>query len=179
VSSRPSITLSHVDVRHLRRAFWLARQARAAGNNPFGCLLVAEDDEVLMEHQNQALAPIPVRTTHAETDLAREAASVYTPQELLSCTLYSSVEPCAMCAGAIYWAGIGRVVFGMTQHELKDLTSEHLRLPTLDLPCREVFARGQFQVEVLGPALAEEARAVHDGFWSSPAPRRFSNSPAT
>jgi tRNA(Arg) A34 adenosine deaminase TadA len=73
-----------------------------------------------------------------------------------------------MCAGAIYWAGIGRVVYGLSERELKAITGDHPDNPTLDLPCREVFARGQFAVEVLGPLLVEEARAVHAGFWGDP-----------
>jgi tRNA(Arg) A34 adenosine deaminase TadA len=162
--------LNETDAQSLRRAFELARQARAAGNNPFGCLLVSAGGKVLLERQNEGLIPVPVRTTHAETDLASDAARVYSPAQLRRCTLYSSAEPCAMCAGAIYWAGIGRVVFGLSEHDLKGMTGDHPDNPTLDLPCREVFSRGQFHVEVVGPALIEEARAVHDGFWASPPP---------
>ena len=70
-----------------------------------------------------------------------------------------------MCAGAIYWAGIGRVVFGLTERDLKDLTGNHPDNPTMDLPCREVLARGQRSVEVVGPALVSEALAVFEGYW--------------
>jgi tRNA(Arg) A34 adenosine deaminase TadA len=48
-----------------------------------------------------------------------------------------------MCAGAIYWAGIGRLVYGLSEHRLKELTGNHPENPTLDLPCRQVFASGQ------------------------------------
>jgi tRNA(Arg) A34 adenosine deaminase TadA len=106
-----------------------------------------------------------VRTIHAETELARDASRRFAPVDLAGATLYSSAEPCAMCAGTIYWAGIGRVVYGLSERELKAITGDHPDNPTLDLPCREVFARGQFVVEVVGPALVEEARAVHAGFW--------------
>ena len=75
-----------------------------------------------------------------------------------------------MCAGAIYWCGIGRVVYGLSEARLLELTGSHPENPTLSLPCREVFARGQRMVEVIGPALEDEAAAVHAGFWSSPAP---------
>jgi tRNA(Arg) A34 adenosine deaminase TadA len=70
-----------------------------------------------------------------------------------------------MCAGAIYWSGIGRVVYGLAETELIAITGNDAANPTLALPCREVFARGQRQVIVLGPLLTDEARAVHDGFW--------------
>jgi tRNA(Arg) A34 adenosine deaminase TadA len=157
--------LSDEDARHLRRAFALAAEARARGDNPFGCLLVSAGGVVLGERANAGLRPRPVRTIHAETELARAASRQYTPAELRTATLYSSAEPCAMCAGSIYWAGIGRVLYGLSERELKAITGDHPDNPTLDLPCRTVFAAGQFPVEVVGPALVQEARAVHDGFW--------------
>jgi tRNA(Arg) A34 adenosine deaminase TadA len=97
---------------------------------------------------------------------AGRATRRYEPGELAHFTLYSSAEPCAMCAGAIYWAGIGRVVFGLTERDLKGLTGNHPDNPTMDLPCREIFASGQRGIEVLGPELVEEALRVFDGFWS-------------
>jgi tRNA(Arg) A34 adenosine deaminase TadA len=96
---------------------------------------------------------------------ASRAARRYKPDELENFTLYTSAEPCAMCAGAIYWAGIGRVVFGLSEHDLQGLTGNHPDNPTMDLPCREVFARGQRSVEVLGPELADEALTVFDRYW--------------
>ena len=74
-----------------------------------------------------------------------------------------------MCAGAIYWAGIGRVVYGLSEHRLKAITGAHLENPTLDLPCRTVFAAGQRQVEVIGPLLEDEAAVLHEDFWRASA----------
>ena len=71
-----------------------------------------------------------------------------------------------MCAGAIYWAGIGRVVYGQAERSLKTATGDHPENPTLDLPCRAVFAAGQRKVEVIGPLLEDEAAALQQGFWS-------------
>ena len=73
-----------------------------------------------------------------------------------------------MCSGAIYWTGIGRVVYGMSESDLKAFTGSHPENPTLDLPCRTVFAAGQRKVDVIGPLLAEEAAALHEGVWSHP-----------
>jgi len=70
-----------------------------------------------------------------------------------------------MCAGALYWAGVSRVVFGLRESELRALTGADPVNPTLALECREVFARGQRPIEVVGPVLEDEARAVHEGFW--------------
>jgi tRNA(Arg) A34 adenosine deaminase TadA len=70
-----------------------------------------------------------------------------------------------MCSGAIFWLGIGRVVYGLSERSLLELAATGPGSDFLDLPCREVFARGGRAVEVLGPLLEEEARHVHLGFW--------------
>jgi tRNA(Arg) A34 adenosine deaminase TadA len=84
---------------------------------------------------------------------------------LAKATLYSSAEPCAMCAGAIYWAGIGRVVYGLSEHRLREVIGHHPENLTLDLPCREIFASGQRTIEVVGPLLEDEGEALHVGVW--------------
>jgi tRNA(Arg) A34 adenosine deaminase TadA len=148
----------------LRRSFDVAQRARRNGNHPFGAILVGPAGEVLMEVEN-GFMPERDMTGHAERLLATQASKRYDPEFLAACTLYSSAEPCAMCAGAIYWAGIGRIVFGMSERQLKTLTGDHPENPTLDLPCRTVFAAGQRRVEVIGPLLDDEAAAVHAGAW--------------
>ena len=106
-------------------------------------------------------------TGHAERLLTTQASKQIAANVLSGCTLYTSAEPCAMCAGAIYWAGIGRVVYGLSEHRLKAMTGNHVENPTLDLPCRTVFAAGQRPVEVIGPLLEDEAAAIHFGVWHS------------
>ena len=96
----------------------------------------------------------------------RLASTRFERVELATATLYTSTEPCAMCAGAIYWGGVSRVVFGLSERGLLALTGDDPENPTFDLPCREVFAHGQRPVEVVGPLPEDEARALHDGFWS-------------
>jgi tRNA(Arg) A34 adenosine deaminase TadA len=104
---------------------------------------------------------------HAEAVLAREAARRFDAPTLWRCTLVTTVEPCVMCAGTQYWANIGRVVFGMTEHRLLELTGNHAENPTLNLPCRDVFSRGQKAIEVIGPvaAVEDEIAALHRDFW--------------
>ena len=148
----------------MRRSFAVARRARTHGNHPFGALLVSATGEVLMEVENGYM-PDRDMTGHAERLLATQASKQFDPKFLAGCTLYTSAEPCCMCAGAIYWAGIGRVVYGLSEHRLKTLTGNHAENPTLDLPCRTVFAAGQRHVEVIGPLLEDEAAAVHAGAW--------------
>ena len=148
----------------LRHSFAVAGRARERGNHPFGAILVSATGEVLMEVEN-GFMPKRDMTAHAERLLASAASQQYDPKVLAGCTLYTSAEPCAMCAGAIYWTGIGRVVFGLTERRLKTITGSHAENPTLDLPCRTVFAAGQRRVEVIGPLLEEEAAALHAGVW--------------
>ena len=104
-------------------------------------------------------------TGHAERLLATQASKQFDTKFLAACTLYSSAEPCAMCAGAIYWTGIGRVVYGLSEGRLKTITGNHAENPTLDLACRTVFAAGQRHVEVIGPLLEDEAAEIHAGAW--------------
>jgi tRNA(Arg) A34 adenosine deaminase TadA len=148
----------------LRRSFDVARRARTHGNHPFGAILVGETGDVLIETENGFL-PDRDMTGHAERLLATQASKQFGPRALAACTLYSSAEPCAMCSGAIYWSGIGRVVYGLSERRLKTITGNHAENPTLDLPCRMVFAAGQRAVEVIGPLLEDEAAALHDGVW--------------
>ncbi len=103
------------DLEFLRRSFDVARRAREAGDHPFGAILVGPDGEILREQGNGYRAEGGDRTAHAERLLASWAARTWTSRYLQRCTLYSSAEPCAMCAGAIYWAGIGRVVYGQSE----------------------------------------------------------------
>src|ERR1700742_2208268 len=140
----------------LRLTLDIARQARAAGHHPFGAILVGPDGTVLMEAGN-GHGDGGDRTGHAERLLMTRAGVAYPAAFLAGCTLYSSAEPCAMCAGAAYWAGIGRVVYGLSETRLKTITGSHEENPTLDLPCRTVFAAGQRKVEVVGPLLEDEA----------------------
>ncbi len=152
---------------YLRKAFEVARRAREAGDHPFGSILVDPDGRVLMEQGNGFTAEGHDMTAHAERLLATRASKLHPPAFLAECTLYTSAEPCAMCSGAIYWAGIGRVVFGQTEHDLKEQTGAHAENPTLDLPCRTVFAAGQRDIEVIGPLLADEAAALQADFWKA------------
>jgi tRNA(Arg) A34 adenosine deaminase TadA len=152
------------DLDFLRQAIALAGEARGHGAHPFGALIVNGRGETIVTARNNAVPPRGDPTQHAETLACRKAGKLFLA-ELAGATLYASTEPCAMCAGAIYWVGIGRVVYALSEAGLFGLTGNSEENPTLDLPCREVFARGQLKVVVAGPLLEEEAAAVHEGFW--------------
>ena len=151
----------------LRQAFDVARRSRAAGDHPFGSVLADGEGKLLMEQGNGYTSEGGDRTAHAERLLSSRAARAYDLNFLARCTLYTSAEPCAMCAGAIYWAGIGRVVYGQTEKALKEQTGAHEENPTLDLPCDTVFAAGQRPTEVVGPLLEDEAAELQADFWKA------------
>jgi tRNA(Arg) A34 adenosine deaminase TadA len=152
---------------YLRRAFEVARASRDHGDHPFGAILVDTDGGILLEQTNGFSAHGGDMTAHAERLLATRASQAYRPAFLARCTIYSSAEPCAKCAGAMYWAGIGRLVYGQSEKALKAQTGAHDENPTLDLPCRVVFAAGQRPVEVVGPLLEDEAAVLQAGFWNA------------
>ena len=151
---------------YLRRCIEISKRSREHGNTPFGALLVDKDGNILMEQENIEITE-KICTGHAEATLAARASHEYSKAFLWDCTLYTTAEPCAMCAGAIYWANIGRVVYGMTERRLLELTGSNEQNPTFDLPCRQVFERGQKDITVLGPfpEVEVEAAAVHEGYW--------------
>jgi tRNA(Arg) A34 adenosine deaminase TadA len=152
--------------RHLRRALELARQAREKGNHPFGALLVDSSGNVVLEAENTVNTDKDV-TAHAETNLVRRASARFEPDFLSDCTLYTSTEPCVMCAGAIYWSNVRRIVFGLSLEQITALTVTEPDDMQLGLSSREVFARANHSVEVSGPHLPTESLAVHEGFWGS------------
>ena len=161
-----STTVSESDLSHLRRAIFVSIEAKQHGNHPFGAVLTDESGTQVLEAENTVVTHSDV-TGHAETNLVRLATKRYSLAELRGFTLYTSCEPCAMCSGAIYWAGIGRVVYALPEQDLAKMVPAQDGAPTMDLPCREVFARGGTPVIVAGPALVDEAAQVHAGFWDA------------
>ena len=162
VSGRSSMTRDQM-LAHIRTANDVAREAAIHGHHPFGCVLVGPDNHVLMRQAN-------INTVrHAETELSRRAAEAYPADFLWTCTLVSTGEPCAMCTGTLYWANIGRLVFGFDEAQLLAETGDHPQNPTMSLAARTVLASGQKAIEVFGPfpEVAEEVLAPHRTFWKA------------
>ena len=99
--------------------------------------------------------------------MVRTAWNNFSPEYLWGCTLYTTFEPCVMCTGTMYWANVGRVVYGAAEKRLLELTGSSDQNPTLDVPCRYVFEHSQKDVKVWGPIPELEAELVapHVGFW--------------
>src|SRR5215510_15984042 len=153
------------DTEYLRFAVETANESRDRGNHPFGALLVGPEGDVLLSSGNTYARDRGVG--HAEANVARAAAQQYDPTFLERCTLVTSVEPCCMCAGASYWAGIGTVVYGLSERRLAELTGDNPKNPTLDLSCRQVFAAWRRRVAIRGPFPELEEKIVdgHKDFW--------------
>lgn len=162
-SDQEGFPLDHQQIiKHLRTANEVAKESVKSGYYPFGAVLIAPDGEtVLMKQENRGTIE------HAETELSRKAFAQFDPDYLWNCTLMTTFEPCCMCAGNIYWANIGNVVYGAAETTLKDLTGDNKNNPTMNLSCRSVFKTGQKAIKVEGPVpeLEDELVAPHQDFW--------------
>ena len=147
-----------VDESLVRRSIDLGRQARASGNHPFGALLALDGAVVLTAGNTTATDRDP--TAHAESNLIADAIRRLTPEQIRRSVLYASCEPCAMCVGKMYWAGIRSIVYALPSHELAVLAG-----PDFLIPCRDLLSRSTKTVRIAGPMLVDEAREVHLGYW--------------
>ncbi|CAK4029964.1 cmp deaminase [Lecanosticta acicola] len=139
------------------------RRALTMGKRPFSAALIGPDNEsVLLTHQSID------HVNHAESSLARLAASHYTQPYLWQCTLYSTWEPCAMCTSTCYWANIGRIVYAASETQLGEITGlgneENM---TMSMPCRKVLEGSQKDVQIIGPVggLDEVVVRESDVYW--------------
>jgi tRNA(Arg) A34 adenosine deaminase TadA len=142
---------------HMREVFAVARRARAHGNRPFGALLVAGNGAVLAAAENSQITDEQV-FAHAEMNLLQRAVQQFTPDVLATSTLYTNAEPCAMCAGAIFWSGITRLVYGLSGDRLHQMSGFSPQM--LVASARDVLARTGRQVEIIGPIFEAEAEAL-------------------
>ena len=159
--------LDERDGRYLRKAIVWSHAGRRRGNRPFGAVVVSAAGEVLAEAYCNTAETGDV-TGHAETNAVRMLAARKLSREALAgATIYSSGEPCVMCAGAIFWSSIGRVVFGIDAGRLRVFRGERGDQRDAELSCRDVFRASPHPIECIGPALLDEASAPHVGAWKS------------
>jgi tRNA(Arg) A34 adenosine deaminase TadA len=144
--------VTEADERHLRRAIELATEARAAGDMPFGSLLVGPAGDVLAEDRNTVVTERDI-TAHPELKLARWAARSLDPGVARQTTMYTSCQPCPMCTGAIARSGLGRVVYALSGEQLQQLRPRGAGSPD------------DAAVAYEGPALHAEARVPIDGYY--------------
>lgn len=168
MSLEPSVDLTEEDRSFLRRAFRLAEAAAAQGDRPFAAILVDSDGHVRAETTSvqRQMADI---TAHAEVTAIRQSCNEMSRDDYAAATMYASSEPCAMCAGAIYWANIGRLVFGMSEGRLREMRNTSAKNAALQITCTEVLASGGHATEIVGPVLEDEAAVAHMTFWDKDA----------
>lgn len=154
-------------IQYLKEALEVSKESRAKGNTPFGAVLVDEEGNVVLK-QGNAEGDTHDATAHAELTLASRASKMFDKKYLWSCTLYTTVEPCPMCTGGIYWTNIGTIVYGISEEKLLDLTGSDDKNPTFNMGAEKVIAAGQKDIKVIGPIpeMEEEIVEVHKGFWS-------------
>jgi tRNA(Arg) A34 adenosine deaminase TadA len=145
--------MTEADQHHLRRAIALASAARAAGDMPYGSLLVGPAGDVLAEGRNTAVTERDI-TAHPELKLARWAARHLDPEIARQTTMYTSSQPCPMYTGAIARSGLGRVVFALSSEQLHELKPP------------EAVSPDAAQVAYEGPALFAEARVPINGYYT-------------
>jgi tRNA(Arg) A34 adenosine deaminase TadA len=141
--------ITPADERLLRRAIALAAHAVTLGDAPYGSLLADPDGEILAEAHNTVRRDNDI-SAHPELKLARWAARELTPDTAAHTTLYTSCQPCSMCAGAITRSGLARVVYALSTDQLITLNPASGTWPT---------------VEQTGPALFDEARGPIESYY--------------
>jgi tRNA(Arg) A34 adenosine deaminase TadA len=142
----------------IRQCYDLAIAAGEAGNHTFGALLVHQGQVILTAENTVNTAAD--QTRHAELNLVARAQQQFPAEVLRECTLYTSTAPCLMCTGAIWWAGIPRVVYGVSYERFGTLIPGGYRF----LHIGEVFRQLGTPMEAIGPVLEDEGMKVYK-YW--------------
>ena len=161
------MSASALDLALLRRAFALAAEARARGDRPFAAVIAAADGTVLAEGLSTQGAGGGGTLAHSEMNACGAVIAAGIPRGTLrAASIYSSGEPCAMCAAAIFYTGVGRVVYGLSAGAILHLRNARPENAGLSLSCRAVLESAAEPVAVLGPLLEEEGAVPHRGYWT-------------
>jgi len=143
---------------YIKKSYKIAQSAQAHGNHPFGALLVL-DDKIILSSENTVITDKDI-TRHAEMNLISLAVKTLDSTTLSSTSLYTSTEPCAMCAGALFWSGISHLIYGCSAKKLGEIAGG-----SFVVPCTEIFTYGNRKINVSGPILEQEGAEIHRGFW--------------
>ena len=143
---------------YIKRAYQFAKSAQEKGNHPFGALLVI-DDKVIFTAENTVITDHDI-TRHAELNLVSKVTQELDLETLGRSILYTSTEHCAMCTGAIFWAGIPKIVYGCSAVELGKIAGG-----AFVVPCRDLLKYGKRHIEVIGPVLEDQGVAIHRNYW--------------
>jgi tRNA(Arg) A34 adenosine deaminase TadA len=153
------------DEEFLRRAIALSAAAVEEGGRPFGAVVTNAEGRVVAEAKGLPSVDPRDWTAHSEMQALRGASAAMSWDELSRATIYASGEPCPMCAAAVYWCNIRRLVFCVSEPAMRALRAPYERAAGIAMRCEEVFARCDRRVEVVGPLLEDEGLPVHRAFW--------------
>ena len=153
-------TYMNQDENFIRDAIEMAKTSKVKGNLPYGCILVNKEGEVVLKGENTINTDHDI-LAHAEINLLREASKIYSHSVLNSFTIYTSDEPCPMCASAIYWTGVGKLVYGLSKPEYYNIVGRENPNWVFEMSAKEVLSKGGRNVEVVGPLLEDEAATLH------------------
>jgi len=148
------------DIQLLYAALNVADNSRKKGNLPFGCVLADEGGNILLEGENTVITEQD-NIRHCEINLMHSLAGKFTRDYLSRCTIYASTEPCPMCTGAVYWGGVGRVVYALSKEGFHSVAKTSDPNHFFDMPARELLRFGGRKTEVIGPLLEEEAKILY------------------
>lgn len=158
--------MNEFDGKYLRQAIHLSAEAGVSGNRPFGAVIVSPAGEVLGVGVNDTVSTGDC-TAHAEINAIRAANALHSRAALGLATMYASGEPCVMCAGAIFWSNIRRVVFGIDAVRLRSFRATQEGASDVAMSCRDVFAASPHSIDTIGPMLPDEAAVPHCAYWQS------------
>lgn len=148
------------DKEFVRMAIEMAIKSKHKNNLPFGCVLVNKNGAVILKGENTINTDNDC-LAHAEINLIREASKIYDYSYLNDCSIYTSDEPCPMCTAAIYWSGIGKLVYGLSKTEYYNIVGRDNPNWVFEMPTRELLEKGGRKLEVIGPLLEDEASILH------------------
>jgi len=140
----------------LQASLLIASRSQENGNLPFGCLLADKDGTILEEAENSVLSDQDC-IAHCEINLVHQLAGKYDESFLQECTLYASTEPCPMCTGAIFWSGIGKIVFALSKNGYHAIAGTTNPAHIFDLSSDSLLQYGGRKVFVSGPLMEKEA----------------------
>ena len=144
----------------VRIAIEIAKESKRKNNLPFGCVLVNKDGAVILKGENTINTDNDC-LAHAEINLIGEACKIYDYSYLNNCSIYTSDEPCPMCTSAIYWSGIGKLVYGWSKTEYYRIVGRDNPNWVFEMLTRELLEKGGRKLEIIGPLLEDEASILH------------------
>ncbi|WP_350292424.1 nucleoside deaminase [uncultured Croceitalea sp.] len=158
-NSKPNENMENEE-KYVRMAIEVAKESKLNGNLPFGCVLVNSEGEVILKGENTINTDKDC-LAHAEINLIRDACIKYGYEFLRDCSVYTSDEPCPMCTSAIYWSGVGKLVYGLSKTRYYEIVGRDNPNWVFEMPTRELLDKGGRHIEVIGPLLEEEASILH------------------